>query len=148
MKKQYPVGQRNKGIFFFKCFFSENQLIEKSVSHESATSHTHVVGGEHVWTLNREPNKCTKTVRRRQKIERFWIRFKQKTITAGEIARRRRKFLRFFSHLYVRKCIFLKDFELSRIKFLQISACGGLLYGNTVFLSLGPNFFRKIVLKS
>ena len=34
--------------FVFQVFFSENQLIEKSVSHESATSHTHVVGGEHV----------------------------------------------------------------------------------------------------
>ena len=42
----------------------------------------------------------------------FWKRFYTKnTITAGKIARRRRKFFEVSNHFYVRKHIFLKDFE-------------------------------------
>ena len=42
----------------------------------------------------------------------FWRRFYTKnTITAGKIARRRRKFFEVSNHFYVRKHIFLKDFE-------------------------------------
>ena len=42
----------------------------------------------------------------------FWKRFYTKnTITAGKIARRRRKIFEVSNHFYVRKHIFLKDFE-------------------------------------
>ena len=42
----------------------------------------------------------------------FWKRFYTKnTINAGKIARRRRKFFEVSNHFYVRKHIFLKDFE-------------------------------------